>query len=202
MNGAEDLWLIEWRVGDDLLSVIEPTPSEIARAAPALAAFYNDEHNRQMMTHEQEFTAGDVVGYYDELRAEGGRPLLLRAGPRGDELAGDADLRNIEDATGEFAIMVGARATQGRGLGTRFAIMAHAFAFGVLGLARVYVSIIPTNAASRRLFEKLGYEADDSPEARELADEDSDLTLSLPRERFEAERQQELAEIRLRERGP
>jgi RimJ/RimL family protein N-acetyltransferase len=199
MSGA-DLWMIEWQVGDDLLSVIEPTPAEIARAAPALAAFYNDEHNRQMMTHEQEFSAEDVVGYYEELRDEGGRPLLLRAGPRGDELAGDADLRNIEGDTGEFAIMVGARATQGRGLGTRFAIMAHALAFRVLGLARVYVSIIPANAASLRLFEKLGYERDDSPEARELADEDSDLTLSLARERFEADRQRELAEIRLRER--
>jgi RimJ/RimL family protein N-acetyltransferase len=199
MSGA-DLWMIEWQVGDDLLSVIEPTPSEIARAAPELAAFYNDEHNRQMMTHEQEFSAEDVVAYYDELRADGGRPLLLRAGPRGDELSGDADLRNIEGDTGEFAIMVGARATQGRGLGTRFAIMAHALAFRVLGLARVYVSIIPANAASRRLFEKLGYEPDDSPEARELADEDSDLTLSLARERFEADRQLELAEIRLRKR--
>jgi RimJ/RimL family protein N-acetyltransferase len=177
------LWAVEWKEGDETLLAIEPTGAELRRVAPELAAFYNDSHNRQMMAHEEgAFSAGDVVAYYEELRAEEGRPFLLYLN---GELMGDADFRNIEDGTGEFAIMIGGRATQGRGLGTRFGRMLHAFGFGTLGLDRIYISVIPANAASRRLFEKLGYELDDSAEAREFIDEESDVTMSLGRDTFE-----------------
>jgi RimJ/RimL family protein N-acetyltransferase len=198
------MWAIEWGqpAAGDLLSAVEPTAEEIARAAPELAAFYNDPHNRAMMTNQEEHTAADVAAYYADLRAEGGRPLLLRLGPAGEQLMGDADLRNIEGPTGEIAILVGARAAQGRGLGTRYAIMAHAFAFDVLHLARVYAAIIPANAASRRVFEKLGYEIDDSPDARDFADEDSDIIMSIDRARFEGIHATALAEIRVSKRAP
>jgi hypothetical protein len=53
-------------------------------------------------------------------------------------------------------------------------------------MERLHASIIPKNGPSLRLFGKLGYRDDDSPEARRLADEDSDVTLSLSGERFEA----------------
>jgi RimJ/RimL family protein N-acetyltransferase len=96
--------------------------------------------------------------------------------------------------------MIGGRATQGRGLGTRFGLMLHAFGYGVLGLERIYISVIPANTASRRLFEKLGYQIDDSPEAREFIDEESDLTMSLSRSTFEPARESERAAIRTFER--
>jgi len=198
---ARRLWAVEWRQGDEVLLAIEPTANEIRRAAPALAAFYNDEHNRRMMAHDETLDVDDVVDYYGELRGEGGHPFLLRLGAADGELMGDADLRNIDGPTGEFAIMVGARAAQGRGFGTRFAIMLHAFAFQVLDLGRVYMSVIPANAASQRLFVKLGYEADDSPEAREFADEETDLTMSLGRERFETRWAGDLAAVKLFERA-
>jgi RimJ/RimL family protein N-acetyltransferase len=44
---------------------------------------------------------------------------------------------------------------------------------------------VPANAASRRLFEKLGYRPDASPAARAYADEDADVSLSLARADFE-----------------
>ena len=91
---------------------------------------------------------------------------------------GDADFRNLEEGTGEFAIMIGGPASQGRGLGTRFGLMLHLFGYDVLGLERIYISVIPANAASRRLFERLGYQIDDSPEARQFIDEETDLTMS------------------------
>jgi RimJ/RimL family protein N-acetyltransferase len=192
------LWAVEWKQGDETLLAIEPTVAELRRAAPALAAFYNDAHNRQMMAHEEgAFTAGDVVAYYEELRVGEGRPFLLYLN---GELMGDADFRNIEEKTGEFAIMIGARVTQGRGLGTRFGRMLHAFGFGALGLDRIYISVIPANAASRRLFEKLGYELDDSPEAREFIDEASDITMSLGRAAFARARTDDQAAIRIFER--
>ncbi len=192
------LWAVEWTQGPETLTALEPDAAELRRAAPQLAAFYNDDHNRQMLAHDDEpHTAEDVVAYYEELRAEGGRPFLLFVD---GALVGDADFRNLEGDTGEFAILIGGRATQGRGLGTRFARMLHRFGFGTLGLARVYISVIPANAASRRLFEKLGYRVDDSPEARELIDEPSDVTMSLPRASFEGARTVDLAAVRSFER--
>ncbi len=47
------------------------------------------------------------------------------------------------------------------------------------------MSILPENIASRRLFERLGYVLDDSPAARAIADEPTDITMSLERARFE-----------------
>jgi RimJ/RimL family protein N-acetyltransferase len=196
------LWAIEWRSGGEVLTAIEPTEAEIAGASSDLAAHYNDAHNRRMMAHVAEpFTALAVATYYRELREEGGRPFLLQRAEAGvPALLGDGDLRNIQDQRAEVAIMIGSRATQGRGLGTRYATMLHAFAFQVLGLGRLYVSVIPANVASRRLFEKLGYQLDDSPQARELIDEATDLTLSVSRARFATAAAASLAEIRIYER--
>jgi RimJ/RimL family protein N-acetyltransferase len=199
MSGDE-LWRIEWHTEGEMLAATEPSSAEIEAAAAPLAAYYNDAHNQRMMAHDADLSAAEVVDYYRELRGDGGRPFLLERAPAGGPAAlmGDADLRNVDvdDKTAEFAIMIGARDTQGRGIGTRFAVMVHGFAFRVLGLERIYVSIIPANAASRRLFEKLGYDVDDSPEAREYTDEDSDLTMSIQRHRFEAARARELDQLR------
>jgi RimJ/RimL family protein N-acetyltransferase len=192
------LWAVEWEQGDETLTALEPTDDELRRAAPVLAASYNDGHNRVMMGHDDEpHTAGDVVAYYQELRIEGGRPFLLYMN---GVLMGDADFRNIADVRGEFAIMIGGRATQGRGLGTRFAFMLHVFGYDVLGLDRIYISVIPANLGSRRLFQKLGYQADDTPEARALIDEETDLTMSLARSAFDRTRIADPATIRVFER--
>jgi RimJ/RimL family protein N-acetyltransferase len=192
---AKPLWAVEWRAGGQTLIALEPTEAEILRAAGELAEHYNDAHNRQMMGHGDEpFTAAAVAAYYRASRGEGGRPFLFQ---RGGVLIGDGDLRNIEDASAEIAIMIGARDVQGRGLGTLYATMLHVFAFRVLGLERLYVSVIPDNAASRRLFGKLGYEADDSSEARALIDEETDLTLSVSRSKFESTATGALSEIRI-----
>jgi RimJ/RimL family protein N-acetyltransferase len=61
--------------------------------------------------------------------------------------------------------------------------------------------VIPANVASRRLFEKLGYQIDDSPGAREFIDEESDLTMSLARSAFEPTYTAERVAIRAYERS-
>jgi RimJ/RimL family protein N-acetyltransferase len=193
-------WAVEWKQGGETLLAIEPDDNEVRLAAPDLAAFYNDSHNRQMMAHGDEpHTTTGVIAFYEELRTEGGRPFLLHMD---GVLMGDADFRNIEDGTGEFAIMIGGRASQGRGLGTRFGVMLHTFGYDVLGLERIYISVIPANTASRRLFEKLGYRVDDSAEARELIDDETDVTMSLARSAFESARAGDQAAIRAFERSP
>jgi RimJ/RimL family protein N-acetyltransferase len=187
-------WSVEWTRATETLRVVEPDEAQVLALAPQLALYYNDPHNRAMMAHTQEMSITDVVEHYALLRAEQGRPLMLFAGGR---LVGDADLRGFGGGHAELAIMIGDRALQGRGLGTSFGVMAHALAFRTLGLTRTCVSILPENTASRRLFERLGYRLDDSPGARAIADEPTDITMSLERARFEKIYAAELAELRL-----
>ena len=179
-------WAIDWQRGDDQrLRITEPTDAEVADAAPRLASFYNDPHNRRLLANTITLSEADVLDVYRDCRAAGGHPLLLW---RNGVLVGDADLRRVDVAarTAEFAILIGDGAQQGQGLGTRFAVMAHAFAFATLGFGRLYIAIVANNAGSRRLFGKLGYEPDDSAAARAGADVPEDVTLSCSRERFES----------------
>ena len=161
---------------------MEPELADVAAHAGELAAGYNDSENARHMGHVQPFTETDVVEHYAAMRAEGARTFLLYLQ---DRLVGDADLRGMREGAGEFAFMIAARDQQGKGLGTRFALMVHACAFAALALDRVYASIAPTNHASRRVFEKLGYTQDGSTEARGFADEPGDVTMVIRRTTFE-----------------
>jgi RimJ/RimL family protein N-acetyltransferase len=179
---SEGRFRLELSTPEGALVIVEPTPDDVRTHAAQLRAMYNDSHNRSMMGHDA-MTEEDVVEHFADMRQDGARAFLFFLD---DVFVGDGDLRGIEDGAAELAIMIGARASQGRGLGTRFAMMLHAFAFRTLALSKVYVGIIPGNDASRRLFEKLGYKVDESPEARAYADHDSDVMMSTDRAAFEA----------------
>lgn len=180
----KECWSVSWDSPECRLDAHEPSEAEVQAASARLAAWYNDEHNRAMMAHAGEMDPDDVCAHYRNVWDKGGRNFLLYAQGR---LMGDADLRHVDRAarTAEFAIMIGERNVQGRGYGTRFALMLHALAFTALDLERIYVSIIPANRGSLRLFEKLGYQRDDSPEARAYVDEPDDVSLSLGRIDFQ-----------------
>ncbi len=170
-----------YRVDWDELSVIEPTLDEVRTHAPTLAVAYNDPENAPLLGHTSELAEADVIEHYESLFAQGARPFLLL---EGGALAGDADLRGIAGTTAEFAFLIASPASQGKGLGTRFAIMIHALAFAQR-LERIYASVIPANTASRRVFEKLGYVEDTSDDARAYGDP-GDVVLSLERGAFTA----------------
>jgi RimJ/RimL family protein N-acetyltransferase len=176
-------WSVAWHAADSRLDAREPTAPEVQAAAARLATWYNDQHNRSMMANTCDLDEAEVCEHFAHVWQEGGRNFLLYAEGR---LMGDADLRHIDlgNRTAEFAILIGERSVQGRGFGTRFALMLHALAFTTLGLERLYVSIIPANRGSLRLFEKLGYQRDDGPAARAYIDEDDDVTMSLARDDF------------------
>ncbi len=186
---------MEWLDGGEALVALEPSEDELRCAAPELAAGYNDPHNRVMIANEHDYTAADVVEHFAAMAAQGARTFLLY---RGGQLVGDADFRHLEAGRAEFAFLVVARSSQGKGLGTRFARMLHAFAFRTLGLERVYVTILPENVASRRVFEKIGYREDSSSEARAYVDAETDVSLSLGREDFERREGDALRGVRCR----
>ena len=185
---------IEWSTEAGVLVALEPTPEDVAAHAGELATGYNEPTNASLMGHTDVIEPDEIIEHYADMVAEGARPFLLF---RDGALAGDGDLRGIRGGTAEFAFMIGARDVQGKGLGTRFAIMIHAFGFAALGLARIYASIVPHNTASRRVFEKLGYIVDDSAAARAYADEPGDVTMVVDRVTFETRHAAQLAEIRI-----
>jgi RimJ/RimL family protein N-acetyltransferase len=189
---------IDWTTPAGVLLALEPRLDEVAQHAEALAAAYNDPRNATLMGHTDPISATEVVDHYEAMQAEGARPFLLYVD---GAFAGDADLRGLTSETGggaaEFAFMVASPAAQGRGLGTRFATMIHAFAFQALALDHVYASVVPENTASRRVFDKLGYRLDGSLAARAFAETPDDLTLSIDRATFEGLHLPELTEIRV-----
>ena len=185
---------IAWNTDVGQLVAIEPTPAEIAHHAAALAAGYNDPANAPLMGHAAEIDRDEVIESYTELLEEGARAFLLFVD---GELVGDSDLRHITDGAAEFAFMIAAPKLQGKGLGTRFALMVHAFAFHAIDLHRVYASVVPHNTASRRVFEKLGYARDDSPTARAFADEPGDVVLAIDRDTFERVNAGAIAQVTL-----
>jgi RimJ/RimL family protein N-acetyltransferase len=176
------LFDVEYLDAQVRLRATEPTPDEVRAVAVQLSSYYNDKHNRAMLTHEEDMSAKEVVEYYTESCERGDRLFLLE---QNGVLVGDADFRHFDAESAEYAVMIGARNLQGRGLGRKFTTMLHAWAFRGLGLDRVYVTILPANRPSLRLFEQLGYGPDRSPRARSLIDEESDVTLSVERSAFE-----------------
>src|SRR5689334_1625131 len=165
---VQPLCQITWTTPAGRLVAIEPRPDEVARHAGALAAAYNDPHNAPLLGHSEDVDEDDVADHYADVAAAGGHNFLVFLD---GALVADGDLRKVGGGAAEFAFMVAAPAAQGKGLGTRVALMIHGFGFGRLGLERIYASIIPHNTASRRVFEKLGYRVDDSSAARVYADE-------------------------------
>ena len=183
---------IEWSTDAGALVAIEPTPADVATHAAELAAGYNEPANAALMGHDEPMEPEDVVEHFAEMADEGARTFLLF---RDGALVGDADLRHFHEGAAEFAFMIGARNVQGKGLGTRFALMIYACGFAALELRHLYASLVPQNAASKRVFEKLGCVLDDSPEARFFADEPGDIVLGIDRATFETRHAASLAEI-------
>jgi len=173
---------IDWTSDAGQLSAFEPTLGEVANHADALSRGYNEPRNAELMGHTEAIGPDEVVELFEEAAEEGVRSFLLF---HDGEFAGDGDLRGIADGNAEFAFMIGAPSAQGKGLGTRYATMIHAFGFLELGLHHIYASIAPANVASRRVFDKLGYRLDDGPIARGYADEPGDLVMMIDRPTFE-----------------
>lgn len=192
-------WSIKAPWAQGQLHAFEPTLAEVRAAAPFLAAFYNDSHNSAMLTNTRELTVADVVEIFQSLRAAGDRPFLLE---HDGELMGDADFRNVDATEAEFAILIGQRAQQSRGLGTSYAAMMHVAALRVLGFERVYATVIPTNIASRRMLEKLGYQVDRSPRAASFVEADDDIAMSIDWGQFEQLHADLLPQVVLTPRAP
>jgi RimJ/RimL family protein N-acetyltransferase len=186
---------IEWSIPGGSLTAVPAAPADVSRRAAQLASWYNDEHNRSMLANTMTLTRRDVELQFATMRAAGDHVFLLH---EGGDLVGDADLRHMGESKAEFAIMIGEHGRQGAGLGTRFSIMIHAYAFCTLRLSTVYLSFVPANVAARHCYEKVGYAVDETCAARRYADDPTDVTMSLARDAFLARHARALDEIAIR----
>jgi hypothetical protein len=66
-----------------------------------------------LLGHVDELTQSDVIESYADLADDGARQFLLFVD---GALAGDADLRGLDDGAAEFAFLIGQPRAQGRAL--------------------------------------------------------------------------------------
>lgn len=176
------------------LAIHEPSRDEIDHHAEALSRAYNDPKNAPLLGHVAEIDPDDVVDHYVDLADDGGHPVLLFLD---GTLAGDGDLRGLANGAAELAFLIAEPSAQGKGLGTRFALMLAYVGFRMLDLERVYASVAPQNVASIRVFQKLGFWFADDPEARSFADEPEDVVFLLDRPAFDRLHGETVAPIRI-----
>jgi RimJ/RimL family protein N-acetyltransferase len=174
---------LAWSVAERSFEAIEPDPNLVLEHAAKLVGWYNAPANASMMESSGMMSHADVVDFWRELRRSGGRGFL---GFMSGELVGDADVRGVRDGAAEFAIMIGASAQQGRGLGRALASMVHVFAFRELGLERLFVPPRRDNRRVHALNRFLGYERDNSAAARVYADGPDSETYSISASTFRA----------------
>ncbi len=175
------------------LTAIEPSLDDVRAHAPALAIAYNEPRNAPLLGHTAALSEAEVIEVYETMFEAGARPFLLF---RDGAFAGDGDLRSIADGRAEFAFLVASPDAQGKGLGTRFATMIHAFGFISLGLDWISAAVVPQNVASRRVFTKLGYREATSTEARGYGNA-GDIVLVIARAKFVAVAGTALADIQI-----
>jgi hypothetical protein len=76
------------------LRAFEPTPDEVRAAAVQLSSYYNDEHNRAMLTNDNRHVGRGGDGPLHRVaRTRGDRLFLLE---RDGVLVGDADFRHFD----------------------------------------------------------------------------------------------------------
>jgi RimJ/RimL family protein N-acetyltransferase len=179
---------LRWERDGLSLVAVEPDDALVATHAATLTRWYDAPENASMMGGSGAMTEADTRDYWAELREAGGRGFLYFVD---DALTGDTDLRSFghDPSVGpfaEFALMIGDTAQKGRGLGRALAEMIHVFAFRELRLARLYVQPKPENVRVRRMEASMGYERDEGPVARALADDEHAITQSIGPDAFRA----------------
>lgn len=172
-----------YRIQYSPILAVEPTREEIRSSSEKLAAWYNEPANRRLMTSEETTLPGEIPGIYSARAGTGGRNFLIYLDNR---LIGDADIRNKDSGNGkaEFAIMIGEASDRGLGLGTKAAAAVHHFAFSMLKLKMLHLTVAGFNRGAVRSYEKLGYLETSFTGSGVLKEHPADILMSLEAENF------------------
>lgn len=133
-----------------------PEPSD----AEALYAQKNDpEVALQLGGFSRGYSRADVAEWIERHRMATDEVLWVIADAKDGRCLGHVGLYRIDHRirSAEFAIMIGDRAAQGRGLGKRLTRFCLDYGFGTLNLNRIELSFLATNERARKLYEGLGF---------------------------------------------
>lgn len=137
---------------DFILRPIDPDTD-----GPALHAIFGDEESCRFMTRPAAATVAETIALMREYRGDGsGINWVIVDTSDGPALGRVAVYSHGRNNVWEAACMI-APAARGRSLAARALAIALEEAFARLGARRIMADIDPDNAASIRVFEKLGF---------------------------------------------
>lgn len=137
---------------DFILRPIDPEAD-----GPALHAIFGDEESCRFMTRPAAATVAETIALMREYRGDGsGINWVIADTADGPALGRVAVYSHGRNNVWEAACMI-APAARGRSLAARALAIALEKAFARLGARRIMADIDPDNAASIRVFEKLGF---------------------------------------------
>lgn len=105
------------------------------------------------------YSRADLVEWIERHRSLKDEVLWVIAAAGDDTCLGHVGLYQIDQRvrTAEFAIMIGERKAQGRGLGRAVTRAVLEFGFAMLNLNRISLSLLSNNTRALRLYESLGF---------------------------------------------
>lgn len=133
-----------------------------ADTLPALKRWYADPELVRLARHRNEPLTGDEVERLVRERFATAQMLAFALYERVDtaeRLVGSCTLANLDVGNGSatFHLMIGEPSARGRGLGSEATRVVTRFAFEVLGLHRIGLTLFAFNEAARRCYTKAGF---------------------------------------------
>lgn len=130
-------------------------------ALPLVRAWINDEEVRRGTGTEGPVSDWEHRRWYESVMEDPGQRIFLIAQGRGNEAnaVGAVGLRGINwrSRHAEYWIYLGDRLARGKGLAEEASRLLLRFAFGTLGLHRVFLQVNVTNHSAISLYRRLGF---------------------------------------------
>lgn len=130
-------------------------------ALPPVRAWINDEAVRRGTGTEGPVSDWEHRRWYESVMADPAQRIFLIARTRGSEAnaVGVIGLRaiNWRSRNAEYWIYLGEHAARGTGLAEEASRLLLRFAFGTLGLHRVFLQVNVTNQSALHLYRRLGF---------------------------------------------
>lgn len=126
---------------------------------PYILRWRNAPHVMAQFIRRQPLTEAEHLTWLREQVAPGHAAQFIIIDKATDRPVGSVYIQHIslEHRNGEFGIFLGEPEATGKGLGLEATRMMTLYAFKTLGLHRVFLRVLPENAAAIRVYEKAGY---------------------------------------------
>ncbi len=109
---------------------------------------------------EEPPTRDGHLRWFEEMRARGDRQEFVIVDRVSGRAVGTIGLSHIDPAhrRAEYGVLIGEPDARGKGLAAEASRLLLGYAFGPLGLNRVYLHVFPENEAAIRLYRRVGFE--------------------------------------------